>query len=181
MQVSCASSTVPASVLSLWSTVGTVAGSVGNGWTLGLSSRWGSGQGGRSREVGLRKQNVVAWGRWVAWGSLVRFSWYQSGGSGGVLACCVELESHTSSLTMLPRHDRTHQDDATPSPPPPPPQLTPYERARVDMLAGITRLLERQSERPGKSDEEDVAERFCKQGPKEFAGTTDPLFAEEWI
>ncbi|KZV24540.1 hypothetical protein F511_40992 [Dorcoceras hygrometricum] len=38
------------------------------------------------------------------------------------------------------------------------------------MLAGITRLLERQAERPGKSLEEDVAERFGKQGPKEFAG-----------
>ncbi|KZU86119.1 hypothetical protein F511_45976 [Dorcoceras hygrometricum] len=49
------------------------------------------------------------------------------------------------------------------------------------MLAGITRLLERQLERPGKSHEEDVAERFRKQGPKEFACTTDPLVAEEWI
>ncbi|KZV13912.1 hypothetical protein F511_44823 [Dorcoceras hygrometricum] len=43
---------------------------------------------------------------------------------------------------MPPRRDRAQQDDATP--PPPPPQLTPYERANVDMLAGITRLLERQ-------------------------------------
>ncbi|KZV27015.1 hypothetical protein F511_07836 [Dorcoceras hygrometricum] len=51
--------------------------------------------------------------------------------------------------------------NATP-PPPPPPQLTPYERARVDMLDGITRLLERQSERPGRSHEEDVAESFRK-------------------
>ncbi|KZV16799.1 hypothetical protein F511_11725 [Dorcoceras hygrometricum] len=59
--------------------------------------------------------------------------------------------------------------------------LTPYERASVNMLAGITRLLERQSERPGNSHEEDVVERFRKQGPKEFAGTTDPLVAEEWI
>ncbi|KZV18617.1 hypothetical protein F511_40906 [Dorcoceras hygrometricum] len=85
---------------------------------------------------------------------------------------------------MSPQRDRTHQDDATPPPPPPPPptpQLTPYERASVDMLAEITRLLEQQSERPGKSHEEDVAERFRKQGPKEFAGTTDPLVAEEWI
>ncbi|KZV41366.1 hypothetical protein F511_34374 [Dorcoceras hygrometricum] len=82
---------------------------------------------------------------------------------------------------MPPRRDRTQQDDATPPPPPPPPQLTPYERASVDMLAGITKLLERHSERPGKSHEEDVAERFRKQGPKEFAGTTDPLVAEEWI
>ncbi|KZV57314.1 hypothetical protein F511_38212 [Dorcoceras hygrometricum] len=48
------------------------------------------------------------------------------------------------------------------------------------MLAGITRILENQSERPKKSHEEDVAERCCKQGPKEFAGTTDPLVAEEW-
>ncbi|KZT76611.1 hypothetical protein F511_46364 [Dorcoceras hygrometricum] len=80
---------------------------------------------------------------------------------------------------MPPRRDRTQQDDATPPPPPPPPQLTPYERASVDMLAGITRLLERQSERPVKSHEEDVAERFRKQGPKDFDGTTDPLVAEE--
>ncbi|KZT75973.1 hypothetical protein F511_47003 [Dorcoceras hygrometricum] len=66
---------------------------------------------------------------------------------------------------MPPRRDRTQQDDATPPPFPPPPQLTPYERASVDMLAGITRLLQRKSERPGKSHEEDVAERFRKQGP----------------
>ncbi|KZV20916.1 hypothetical protein F511_38726 [Dorcoceras hygrometricum] len=82
---------------------------------------------------------------------------------------------------MPPRCDRTQQDDATPLPPPPAPQLTPYERDSVDMLAGITRLLERQSERHKNSHEEDVAERFRKQGPKEFAGTTDPLVAEEWI
>ncbi|KZT76601.1 hypothetical protein F511_46373 [Dorcoceras hygrometricum] len=37
---------------------------------------------------------------------------------------------------MPPRRDRTQQDAATPPPPPPPPQLTPYERASVDMLAG---------------------------------------------
>ncbi|KZV48326.1 hypothetical protein F511_41798 [Dorcoceras hygrometricum] len=61
---------------------------------------------------------------------------------------------------MTPRRHRTQQDDATPPPPSPPPQLTPYERASVDMLAGITRLLERHSERPRKSHEEDVAERF---------------------
>ncbi|KZV40679.1 hypothetical protein F511_18435 [Dorcoceras hygrometricum] len=83
--------------------------------------------------------------------------------------------------TTPPRRDRTQQDDATPPPPPPPPQLTPYERASMDMLAGITRLLERQSERPEKSHDEDVAERFRKKGLKEFAGTTDPLVAEEWI
>ncbi|KZV40556.1 pheophytinase, chloroplastic-like [Dorcoceras hygrometricum] len=71
---------------------------------------------------------------------------------------------------MPPRRDRSQQDDATP-PPPPPPQLTSYERASVDMLAGITRLLERQTERPDKSHEEDVAERFRKQEPKEFVGT----------
>ncbi|KZV19677.1 hypothetical protein F511_35174 [Dorcoceras hygrometricum] len=65
---------------------------------------------------------------------------------------------------MPPRRDRSQQGDATP-------QLTPYERASMDMLAGITRLLERQSERPGKSHEEDVAERFHKQGPKKFACT----------
>ncbi|KZT76388.1 hypothetical protein F511_46587 [Dorcoceras hygrometricum] len=69
---------------------------------------------------------------------------------------------------MPPRRDRTQQDDATPPPPTPPPQLTPYERASVDMLVGITKLLERQSERPDKSHEDDVAERFHKQGPKEF-------------
>ncbi|KZV38629.1 hypothetical protein F511_36219 [Dorcoceras hygrometricum] len=58
--------------------------------------------------------------------------------------------------------------------------LKPYEWASVSMLAGITRILESQSERPEKSHEEDVAERFCKQGTKEFSGTTDPLVAEEW-
>ncbi|KZV27824.1 hypothetical protein F511_38434 [Dorcoceras hygrometricum] len=75
---------------------------------------------------------------------------------------------------MPPKRDRTQQDDATP-PPPPSPQLTPYERDSMDMLSGITRLLERQSERPGKSHEEDVAERFHQQGPKEFVGTIDSL------
>ncbi|KZV22636.1 hypothetical protein F511_13095 [Dorcoceras hygrometricum] len=49
------------------------------------------------------------------------------------------------------------------------------------MLARVTRLLERQSERSGKSHEEDVAEQFHNQGPKEFAGTIDPLAVEEWI
>ncbi|KZV16655.1 hypothetical protein F511_44017 [Dorcoceras hygrometricum] len=48
----------------------------------------------------------------------------------------------------------------------------------VSMLAEITRILERQSERSGKSHEEDVAERFRKQGPKEFAGTSDSLVVE---
>ncbi|KZV35777.1 hypothetical protein F511_37545 [Dorcoceras hygrometricum] len=54
---------------------------------------------------------------------------------------------------MPPRHARIQQDDDAPPPPPPPPQLTPYERASVDMLAGITRLLERQSEHSGKPHE----------------------------
>ncbi|KZV51691.1 anamorsin [Dorcoceras hygrometricum] len=57
-------------------------------------------------------------------------------------------------------------------------ELTPYERASLDMLARITRMLERQSERSEKSHEEDVAERFRKQGPKEILGTTDPLVSE---
>ncbi|KZV50535.1 hypothetical protein F511_35199 [Dorcoceras hygrometricum] len=56
---------------------------------------------------------------------------------------------HRSILGIPHRGDRTQQDDATPPPPTPPPQLTTYERASVDMLAGITRLLERQSERSG--------------------------------
>ncbi|KZV06603.1 hypothetical protein F511_45916 [Dorcoceras hygrometricum] len=38
----------------------------------------------------------------------------------------------------------------------------------MDMLAVITRMLERQSERSGKSHEEDVAELFRKQGPRSF-------------
>ncbi|KZV43982.1 hypothetical protein F511_11174 [Dorcoceras hygrometricum] len=81
---------------------------------------------------------------------------------------------------MPPRRYREQpQDDDLP--PPPPPQMTAFERANVEMLAGITRLLERQTERPGKLHEEDIAERFRKQGPKEFSGTTDPLIAKEWI
>ncbi|KZT76105.1 hypothetical protein F511_46870 [Dorcoceras hygrometricum] len=80
---------------------------------------------------------------------------------------------------MPPRRYREQQQDDD-LPPPPPPQMTPFERVNVEMLAGITRLLERQTERPGKLHEEDVAERFRKQGPKDFAGTTDPLVAEEW-
>ncbi|KZV49800.1 hypothetical protein F511_20380 [Dorcoceras hygrometricum] len=60
------------------------------------------------------------------------------------------------------------QDDD--APPLPPPHLTPYERASVEMLAGITRLLERQSERPGKSHEEDVAERFTSRDPRSLLG-----------
>ncbi|KZV35990.1 putative leucine-rich repeat receptor-like protein kinase [Dorcoceras hygrometricum] len=43
---------------------------------------------------------------------------------------------------MPPRRARDQQDDDVP-PPPPPPQLTPYERASMDMLTGITRMLER--------------------------------------
>ncbi|KZV25186.1 transferase, transferring glycosyl group [Dorcoceras hygrometricum] len=88
-----------------------------------------------------------------------------SGGSGGVLACCVELGSRTASLTMPPRRNREQQQDDD-LPPPPPPQMTPFERANMEMLAMITRLLERQTERPEKSHEEDIAERFRKQGPK---------------
>ncbi|XP_073120624.1 uncharacterized protein [Henckelia pumila] len=49
------------------------------------------------------------------------------------------------------------------------------------MLAGITRLLDSHAGHPKKSHEEDVAERFQKQGPNEFWGTTDPLVAREWI
>ncbi|KZV39060.1 hypothetical protein F511_25650 [Dorcoceras hygrometricum] len=71
---------------------------------------------------------------------------------------------------MPPRSARDQQDDDAPPPPPPPPQLMPCERASMDMLAEITRMLERQSELSGKSHEEDVDERFRKQGPKEFAG-----------
>ncbi|KZV57256.1 hypothetical protein F511_16054 [Dorcoceras hygrometricum] len=36
--------------------------------------------------------------------------------------------------------------------------------------AEIMKMLERYSERYGKSHEKDVAKRFCKKGPKEFAG-----------
>ncbi|KZV20486.1 hypothetical protein F511_34541 [Dorcoceras hygrometricum] len=67
---------------------------------------------------------------------------------------------------MPPRRARDQQDDDAP-PRPPPRQLTPYERASVDILARITRL-ERQSERPGKSHEEDVVERFRNQGPEDW-------------
>ncbi|KZV25085.1 hypothetical protein F511_33465 [Dorcoceras hygrometricum] len=81
---------------------------------------------------------------------------------------------------MPPRRIREQKQNDD-FPPPPPPQMTPFERANVEMLAEITRILERQTERPGKSHEEDIAERFRKQGPKEFSGTTDPLVAEEWI
>ncbi|KZV38774.1 hypothetical protein F511_19923 [Dorcoceras hygrometricum] len=49
------------------------------------------------------------------------------------------------------------------------------------MLDGITRILERQSERSGKSPREDVAERFRKQGPKEFAGTSDPVIVNAYL
>ncbi|XP_073158651.1 uncharacterized protein [Henckelia pumila] len=70
-----------------------------------------------------------------------------------------------------------------PPPPPPPPQnrMTALEQASATMMAGITALLEQQAARPRLSHEEDVAERFQKKGPKEFAGTTDPLVAEGWI
>ncbi|XP_073139055.1 uncharacterized protein [Henckelia pumila] len=71
--------------------------------------------------------------------------------------------------------------DETNQNPPPPPPLTPFEQASVNMWAGITRLLENQAAQPRKSHEEDVAERFKKQEPKEFKGTTNPLVSEEWI
>ncbi|KZV46927.1 hypothetical protein F511_06169 [Dorcoceras hygrometricum] len=61
---------------------------------------------------------------------------------------------------MPPRRVREQQEDDDTPPPPPPPQMTPFERDNVEMLAGITRLLERQSERPEKSHEEDVVERL---------------------
>ncbi|KZV24929.1 hypothetical protein F511_28500 [Dorcoceras hygrometricum] len=81
---------------------------------------------------------------------------------------------------MPPRCNGEQQQDDD-LPPPPPVQMMSFERANVEMLAEITRLLERQTERSGgKSHEEDIAERFRKQGPKDFAGTTDPLVAEEW-
>ncbi|KZV32158.1 hypothetical protein F511_19379 [Dorcoceras hygrometricum] len=70
---------------------------------------------------------------------------------------------------MPPRRTRDQQNDDAPPPPPPPPppQLTPYERASVDMLAEITRLLERQSEQPGKSHEEDGPPKGrTPQGPQ---------------
>ncbi|KZV44236.1 pentatricopeptide repeat-containing protein-like [Dorcoceras hygrometricum] len=72
-------------------------------------------------------------------------------------------KSHCQSVkgagaSMPPRRARDQQNDDA-LPPPPPPQLTLYERASVDMLAGTTRMLKRQSERPVKSHEEDVAER----------------------
>ncbi|KZV20468.1 hypothetical protein F511_34346 [Dorcoceras hygrometricum] len=44
--------------------------------------------------------------------------------------------------SIPPRRAGDQQDDDAP-PPPPPPQLKPYERTSVDMLAGITRMLER--------------------------------------
>ncbi|KZV49393.1 hypothetical protein F511_38186 [Dorcoceras hygrometricum] len=81
----------------------------------------------------------------------------------------LDLRERVLCASMPPRHARDQQYDDAPPPPPPPLQLTPYERASMDMLAGITKMLERQSERSGKSHEEDVAERFRKQGPKEFA------------
>ncbi|KZV49191.1 carboxyl-terminal-processing peptidase 1, chloroplastic [Dorcoceras hygrometricum] len=72
--------------------------------------------------------------------------------------------------TMPPHRIREQQQDDDLPPPPPPPQLKPYERASASMLAGITRILERQSERSGKSHEEDVAETFSKQVPKDLPG-----------
>ncbi|KZV35605.1 hypothetical protein F511_26678 [Dorcoceras hygrometricum] len=48
--------------------------------------------------------------------------------------------------------------------------LKPHERASVSMLVEITRILERQSEHSGKSPEEDIAETFSKQGPKDLPG-----------
>ncbi|KZV56107.1 hypothetical protein F511_16707 [Dorcoceras hygrometricum] len=89
----------------------------------------------------------------------------------------LDLREWVLPVSMPPKRYRSQKDDDA-SPPPPPPQMKPYERASVDMLAGITRMLERQSESSGKSHEEDVAERFRKKGPKEFAGTTGPLGAE---
>ncbi|KZV21023.1 hypothetical protein F511_28245 [Dorcoceras hygrometricum] len=74
---------------------------------------------------------------------------------------------------MPPRRARDQQEDDTP-PPPRPPQMTLYERDSVDMLAGITRMLERQSERPGKSHEEDVAPGF-DQFHEETGTTNDSI------
>ncbi|XP_073153876.1 uncharacterized protein [Henckelia pumila] len=81
----------------------------------------------------------------------------------------------------IPQEIDTNNGDQIDGNRPNPPPLTPFEQASVNMLAGITRLLENQATQPRKSHEEDVAERFKKQGPKEFSGTTDPLVAEEWI
>ncbi|KZV57437.1 hypothetical protein F511_31644 [Dorcoceras hygrometricum] len=72
-----------------------------------------------------------------------------------------KFQNFQNCSNMPPRSDRNQQRDGTP-PPPLPPQM-PYERDSVDMLAGITKMLERQTERPGKSHEEYVAERFCSQ------------------
>ncbi|KZV25609.1 AMP-dependent synthetase and ligase domain containing protein [Dorcoceras hygrometricum] len=70
---------------------------------------------------------------------------------------------------MPPRRTRDQQEDDAPHPSSPP-HLTPYESASMEMLIGITKMLERWSEQSGKSHEEDVDKRFHKQGPKEFAG-----------
>ncbi|KZV31107.1 hypothetical protein F511_14988 [Dorcoceras hygrometricum] len=69
---------------------------------------------------------------------------------------------------MPPRRIREQQQDDDLPHPPPPPQMTPFERANVEMLAGITRILERQSESSGKPHEEDVAERFRKGDARSF-------------
>ncbi|XP_073138716.1 cytochrome P450 76T24-like [Henckelia pumila] len=72
-------------------------------------------------------------------------------------------------VNMPPRRDV--RDGGNHDPPPAPP-LMPFERANVDMLAGITRLLKHQAGQPRKTHEEGVAERFRKKGTKEFGGTT---------
>ncbi|KZV14723.1 hypothetical protein F511_41298 [Dorcoceras hygrometricum] len=86
---------------------------------------------------------------------------------GGTCLLRGALKSHCQSYA--PRRAIDQQDDDAP-PPPPPPHLTPHERASVDMLAGITRLLERQLERPEKSHEEDVAGDSASRDPRSFSG-----------
>ncbi|KZV21919.1 hypothetical protein F511_44888 [Dorcoceras hygrometricum] len=67
---------------------------------------------------GVQPEQVVREVEGATCMSTIRFSWYQSGGSGGVLACCVELGSRTANL-MPPKCDRNLQSDGTPPPPPP--------------------------------------------------------------
>ncbi|KZV19809.1 hypothetical protein F511_29598 [Dorcoceras hygrometricum] len=68
---------------------------------------------------------------------------------------------------------------------------TPVEEPSPDSNARITQLLELLVEQSGRGNgqysnsrgpnHDDSQEKFRRQKPKEFSGTTDPLVAKSWI
>ncbi|KZV39843.1 hypothetical protein F511_28749 [Dorcoceras hygrometricum] len=55
------------------------------------------------------------------------------------------------------------------------------QESNGELLAGLTRLLEKQAEATRRVKSKEVYERFRNMSSKELSGTTNPLVAEDWI